>query len=91
MLAGRHDPPLADTFPDPVGRHSLRLAVVFGLGQRVRCRGDFIVLHHVAVVRHEVPPQLVEILHGDGQEELHPAEDVQQRLQAASRSNVAQR
>lgn len=91
--AGRDDSPLADTFPDPAGRHSPGLAVRFGLRQRVRGRGGVVVRHQVSVVRHEVAPQLVKVLHGGRQEELHPAEDVQQRLQeeqTVSREGAAQ-
>lgn len=81
LSTGRYDTPLADTFPDPAGRHFLGQAVVFGLGQRVCGRGGGVVRYEVSVIRHEVPPQLVKVLHGDWQEELDPAEDVQQRLQ----------
>lgn len=80
-LTGGHHSPLADTLPDPVGRHPPGLAALLGLGQRVCGRGGVVVLHQVAVVRHKVAPQLVEVLNGGGQEELHPAEDVQQRLE----------
>lgn len=80
LLTGRNDAPLADTFPDPAGRDSPGLAVLLGLGQRVRGAGGLVVLDQVAVVRHEVAPQFVRVLHGHGQEELHAAEDVHQRL-----------
>lgn len=80
-LTGGHHSPLADTLPDPVGRHPPGLAALLGLGQRVCGRGGVVVLHQVAVVRHKVAPQLVEVLNGGGQEELHPAEDVQQHLE----------
>lgn len=81
VLTGRDDAPPADTLPDPAGRHSLGPAVPLGLCQHVRGWGGVVVRHEVAVVRHEVAPQLFKVLHGDGQEELHAAEDVQQRLQ----------
>lgn len=93
-LTGRHHPPLADTFPDPAGRHSPGPAVLFGLRQRVRGRGGVVVRHQVSVVRHKVAPQLVKVLHRGRQEELHSAEDVQQRLQkeqTVSRGSRAQR
>lgn len=80
-LTGRDDAPLPDTLPDPAGRHSLGPAGFFWFGQRVRGRGGLVVRHQVSVVRHKVPPQFVKVLRGDGQEELHPAEDVQQSLQ----------
>lgn len=79
-LTGWNDSPLADTLPDPVGRHPPGLAVLLGLGQRVRGRACVVIRNQVAVVRHKVAPQLVVVLHGGGQEELDPGEDVQQRL-----------
>lgn len=81
LLTGGHDSPLADTFPDPAGRDFPGPAVLFRFGQRVRGRGGVVVRHEVSVVRHKVPPQPVKVLHGDRQEKLHAAEDVQQRLQ----------
>lgn len=81
VSAGRHHAPLPDAFPDPAGRHPLSPAVLFGRGQRVRGGGGLVIRHQVSIVRHEVPPESVGVLDGGGQEELHPAEDVQQRLQ----------
>lgn len=88
LLTGRNDAPLADTFPDPAGRDSPGLAVLLGLGQRVRGAGGLVVLDQVAVVRHEVAPQFVRVLHGHGQEELHAAEDVHQRLPGDTRTHT---
>lgn len=79
-LTGWNDSPLADALPDPVRRHPPGLAVLLGLGQRVRGRASIVVRNQVTVVRHKVAPQLVVVLHGGGQEELDPGEDVQQRL-----------
>lgn len=81
LLTGRDDASLADTFPDPAGWDSLGLAVLFRFSQRMCGRGDVIVRYDVSIIRNNVPPQLVKVLHWDWQEKLHSTEDVQQRLQ----------
>lgn len=85
--AGRNDAPLPDTFPDPSGRHPLSPAALFRLGHRVRGRRSVIFWHQLAVVRHKVALQLVKVLNRQRQEELHPAEDVQQRLRSADKNS----
>lgn len=82
-LAGSNDASPADAFPDPAGRHPQGPAVLFGLCHRVCGRGGVVVRHEVAVVGHKVAPQLTKVLNRVWQEELHPAEDVQQRLRSA--------
>lgn len=84
--AGRNQAPLADAFPDPAGRHLPSPAVPPGLGHGVRGPRGVVLRHQLAVVRHEVAPQLVHVLDGQRQEELHAAEDVQQRLRSAGRN-----
>lgn len=79
-LTGWNHSSLADALPDPIRWHAMGLAVLLGLGQRVRGRAGVVVLNQVAVVRHKIALQLVVVLHGGGQEELHTSEDVQQRL-----------
>lgn len=81
LLAGRDHSSLADTFPDPVGRHLAGLAVLLGFGHGVCGRGGFIIWHQVAVVRDEVSSQFVKVLCGLRQVELDATEDVDQSLQ----------
>lgn len=88
MLTGGYETPLADALPDPAGRDSPGVAVLVGFAQRVCGRGGVVVGDEIAVVRHEVSPQFVEVLHGAGQEELHPAEDVQQSLRETNTADV---
>lgn len=87
--AGRNDAPFPDTFPDPAGRHSLSPAVLFRLSHCVRGRSSVIFGQQIAVVRHEVALQLVKVLNRKRQEELHSAEDIQQRLRSADTNSHA--
>lgn len=81
-LTGRHNAPLTDTFPDPAGCDFLGLAVLFRFSHSVCGWGSIIVRYEVSIICHEVPPQFVKVLDWNRQEQLHPAEDVQQCLQA---------
>lgn len=85
--AGRNQAPLADAFPDPAGRHPASPAVPPGLSHGVRRPRGVVLWHELAVVRHEVALQLFHVLKGQRQEELHAAEDVQQRLRSADRNS----
>lgn len=85
--AGSNQAPLADAFPDPAGRHPVSAAVLPRPGHGVRGRRSVVLRHQLAVVRHEVTLQLVNVLDGQRQEELHSAEDVQQRLRSADRNS----
>lgn len=49
----------------------------------MRGGGGVVVWHQVAVVRHKVALQFVKVLNRQRQEELDPAEDVQQHLRSA--------
>lgn len=80
VLARGHQPALPDAFPDPPGSDPLGTGIVINVPNHVGGRGRVELWHQVPVVGDEVAADSGEVLHGGRQVQLHPRENVQQRL-----------